>query len=67
MKVKCGWSDDWRYPDVDKPRSVLFEVREEDKFDPKKHKIIYRIDHPIKVFGFKGKQHPTRDEVCIRV
>jgi hypothetical protein len=55
MKIKCGWSDDWRYPDVDKPVSVLFEVREEDKFDPRKHITIYKVDHPLRVFGFKLK------------
>lgn len=67
MKIKCGWSDDWRYPDVDKPVSVLFIVREDDKFDPRKHITIFKVDHPLKVFGFKIQSRPTRDEVCIRV
>ncbi len=66
MKVKLAWSDDWRFPDVDKPVSVIFEIREESKFDPLKKKIIYKIDHPVRVFGFKSKEKPTREEVCIR-
>jgi hypothetical protein len=53
MKVQLAWSDEKRrMPDVDKPVSVIIEIREEDKFEPKKYKSLFKVEHMLHVFGF---------------
>lgn len=61
MKVQLAWNENLRYPDTDKPQSVIFKIRDIDPKDRKKSRTVYKVEHPLSVFGFLSKNHPTRE------
>ncbi len=56
-----AWSADLKYPDVDRPVSVIFKIRDIDPKDRQKSRTIYKVEHPLDVFGFLPSHHPTRE------
>jgi len=56
MKVQLAWSEGEggrrRMPDMEKPVSVIIEIREEEKFEAKRYKSLYKVEHMLHVFGF---------------